>query len=72
MVDTAGNRERIDVWLQLDKLGMQRLTQVFDYNSNTLIEKVPTFPACNRYTIPDKIVLGDVLKKIFSPNAGIT
>lgn len=67
LVDSVGNRERVDVWLQMDKLGMLPIRQVYDYNTKTMIEHVPTFPKCNKYTIPDEIKVGEVLQKVFSP-----
>ena len=51
---------------------MMQIKQVFDYNTRTMTEHVPTFSKCNRYTIPDEINVGDVLKKVFSPQSGIT
>lgn len=52
-IDSIGNRERVDVMLQMDKMGMLPIKQVFDYNTRTMIEHVPTFQKCNKYTIPD-------------------
>lgn len=37
-----------------------------------MIEHVPTFNKCNKYTIPDSINVGEVLKKVFSPKGGVT
>eukprot|EP00347_Sterkiella_histriomuscorum_P016038 403354725 len=71
-VDSNGNREKVIVYLQMDKLGMLPIKQVFDYNTRTMIEHVPTFPKCNKYTIPDEINVGETLKRVFSPKGGVT
>jgi hypothetical protein len=51
----------------MDKLGMQQLKQVYDYNTKTMTEYVPTFSKCNRYTIPEDVNVGDILNQIYSP-----
>ncbi|CDW84906.1 UNKNOWN [Stylonychia lemnae] len=72
LVDSAGNRERVDVWLQMDKMGMMQLKQVYDYNTKTILEHVPAISKCSKYTIPEDVNVGDILNQIYTPSSNIT
>lgn len=45
---------------------------MYDYDAKTMIEKVPTFAKCNRYTLPEKFEVEEVIDSICDPADNIT
>ena len=72
IVDSDGNRERIDMYMNVAGYGQAYVSQVFDFKNMIYSEYVPATGSCKKIQLGFTVNIREALKRITDPEGGFT
>lgn len=66
-----GNRERLDIKMDIPNLGYGDIIEYLDFDNQVLSVFIPSINVCTKYKIPYQMNIKEVFMKIADPSSGI-
>ena len=70
-VDVPLNKERINLWMNIPNVGYGEIQQVLDFNSNELIQYIPSIDFCQKFKIPIQVNMQEVFNAYANSSTGL-
>lgn len=71
MVDSDGNRERMDLKLDMPGAAFSDMVEYLDFDNQVMTVYIPALKSCQKFRIPVAVNIKDFMEKASDPNAGV-